>query len=56
VKTVTGADALALITVEGPGLAGTVGTARRIFAASEAAGVNVMMISQASSEQTVSWW
>jgi aspartokinase/homoserine dehydrogenase 1 len=54
VKTVTAVRRAALITVEGPGLAGTPGVARRIFAASEAAMVNVMMISQASSEQTVS--
>ncbi len=54
VKTVTAVRRTALVTVEGPGLAGTPGVARRIFAASEAAEVNVVMISQASSEQTVS--
>ena len=54
VKTVTAMRRQALVTVEGPGLAGIPGVARRIFASSEASGANVVMISQASSEQTVS--
>ncbi|MEZ4318453.1 MAG: bifunctional aspartate kinase/homoserine dehydrogenase I [Myxococcota bacterium] len=54
VKTVTSVDDLALLTVEGRGMAGLVGMARRIFDATERVGVNVMMISQASSEQSVS--
>lgn len=54
VKTVTSVDGLVLLNVEGRGMAGMVGTARRIFAATERAAVNVMMISQASSEQSIS--
>jgi aspartokinase/homoserine dehydrogenase 1 len=53
-KTVSSIDGLVLLTVEGRGMAGLVGTARRIFAATERVDVNVMMISQASSEQSVS--
>lgn len=54
VKTVTTAHGLALVTVEGRGMAGLPGIARRIFEATEASGANVVMISQASSEQSVS--
>lgn len=54
VKTVTAVRDLSLLTVEGRGLAGLPGVARRIFACTEATGANVVMISQASSEQTVS--
>jgi aspartokinase/homoserine dehydrogenase 1 len=53
VKTVTSVRRQAMITVQGPGMAGVPGIARRIFEASERAAVNVVMISQASSEQTV---
>jgi aspartokinase/homoserine dehydrogenase 1 len=54
VKTVTSIEHLALITLDGRGMAGVPGVARRIFEASERAAVSVIMISQASSEQTVS--
>lgn len=54
VKTVTSIEGMALITLEGAGMAGLPGVARRIFEATEAADANVVMISQASSEQTVS--
>ncbi|MCA9672258.1 MAG: bifunctional aspartate kinase/homoserine dehydrogenase I, partial [Myxococcales bacterium] len=54
VKTVTSIRELALVTVDGRGMAGVPGVARRIFEASELCGANVVMISQASSEQTVS--
>jgi aspartokinase/homoserine dehydrogenase 1 len=54
VKNVTHVSGLVLITLEGRGMAGIVGVARRIFGATESAGANVLMISQASSEQTVS--
>lgn len=53
VKTVTTIPNLSLVTVDGRGMAGVPGVARRIFEASESAKVNVVMISQASSEQTV---
>ncbi len=54
VKTVTAVRKQSLLTVEGRGLAGVPGTARRIFGVTEAADVSVVMISQASSEQAVS--
>jgi len=54
VKTVSTIDDQALVTVAGRGMAGLPGIARRIFEAAERRGVNVLMISQASSEQTVS--
>lgn len=54
VKTVTATRGLALVTVEGRGLAGLQGAARRILGAAEHADVNVLMISQASSEQALS--
>lgn len=53
VKTVSSVDGLSLLTVEGRGMAGLVGTARRVFDATERSGVNVIMISQASSEQSI---
>lgn len=55
VKTVSTVRNQALVTVEGRGMAGMPGMARRIFSATERAGANVVMISQASSEQTVSF-
>jgi aspartokinase/homoserine dehydrogenase 1 len=54
VKTVSAIRDQAMVTLEGRGMAGVPGVARRIFEASELAQVNVVMISQASSEQTVS--
>ena len=54
VKTVTSIRGMALVTLEGRGMAGVPGVARRIFEATERAEANVVMISQASSEQTVS--
>lgn len=54
VKTVTAVRGQSLVTVSGRGLAGVPGAARRIFSATERVGVSVVMISQASSEQTVS--
>lgn len=54
VKTVTSIRSMALVTVDGRGMAGLPGVARRIFEVTQQTGVNVVMISQASSEQTVS--
>jgi aspartokinase/homoserine dehydrogenase 1 len=54
VKTVTSISDTALITVDGRGMSGVPGIAGRIFSAAQLVNVNVMMISQASSEQTVS--
>ena len=54
VKTVSSIHRQALVTIDGRGMAGLPGVARRVFEASELADVNVAMISQASSEQTIS--
>lgn len=54
VKVVTAVRGQALVTIEGSGMVGLPGIARRILGAAEDADVNVVMISQASSEQTVS--
>ncbi|HVA92635.1 MAG TPA: aspartate kinase [Chloroflexota bacterium] len=53
VKAVTVIHDLALVTVQGVGLSGAVGVAARVFGAVAAAGVNVLMISQASSESNI---
>lgn len=53
IKSVALRGGLSLINVEGLGLQGTVGFAGRLFTALGRAGVNVIMISQASSEQSV---
>ena len=53
VKNVTSIDNLSLIAVEGNGMVGVPGISARIFAALARVRVNVMMISQASSEHNV---
>lgn len=53
VKTVTSIDHLSIISVEGNGMVGVPGISARIFSALARMRVNVMMISQASSEHNV---
>jgi bifunctional aspartokinase / homoserine dehydrogenase 1 len=53
VKTVTSIDDLSLVAVEGNGMIGAPGISARIFSALARVQVNVMMISQASSEHNV---
>ncbi|KAK7311439.1 hypothetical protein RJT34_09580 [Clitoria ternatea] len=53
VKGFTTIDNLALVNVEGSGMAGVPGTASAIFGAVKDVGANVIMISQASSEHSV---
>jgi aspartokinase/homoserine dehydrogenase 1 len=55
VKTVSSIHDLALVTIEGRGMAGVPGVARRVFEATERAEVNVIMISQGSSEQNITF-
>jgi bifunctional aspartokinase / homoserine dehydrogenase 1 len=55
VKTVASIHDLAMVTIEGRGLVGRPGIARRIFESTESVDCNVVMISQASSEQSVSF-
>lgn len=52
-RTVTSIDNLAIISIEGNGMIGVPGVSARIFTALARAQVNVMMISQASSEHNV---
>ncbi len=53
VKALTVIRGLALVTVAGRGMMGVPGIAARTFAAAAAQGANVLMISQASSEQSI---
>ncbi len=53
VKTVTSIDNLSIISIEGNGMVGVPGISARIFSALARMRVNVMMISQASSEHNV---
>lgn len=53
VKAVTSMRNMALITVEGSGLLGVPGVTARGFTALASAGINVVMVSQASSEQSI---
>ncbi len=48
-------DGVDLITVEGAGMLGVPGIAQRLFGALKSAGVSVIMISQASSEHSISF-
>jgi aspartokinase len=53
VKNITSIDNLSLIAIEGNGMVGVPGISARIFSALARVRVNVMMISQASSEHNV---
>jgi aspartate kinase len=53
VKVISAISDLALINVVGKGMLGVAGIAARVFGATARAGANVMMISQASSEQSI---
>lgn len=53
VKAVTVIHDLAMVTVQGVGLSGVIGAAARVFGAVARANVNVLMISQASSESNI---
>jgi aspartate kinase len=53
VKAVTAITGLSMITVEGRGMMGVPGIAARTFAAVASQGASVLMISQASSEQSI---
>ena len=53
IKAVTSIKGQSLITIEGRGMLGVPGVAARTFAAVAATGTNVILISQASSEQSI---
>jgi bifunctional aspartokinase / homoserine dehydrogenase 1 len=53
VKGITSIDAVALVNVEGAGMIGVPGTAQRLFGALREDGINVILISQGSSEHSI---
>lgn len=53
VKGITSIPNVALLSLEGAGMVGVTGVASRMFAALSASGMNVVLISQASSEQSI---
>jgi len=53
IKGITAISGMALVNLEGTGMIGVPGTAERLFSALKAAGVNVTLISQASSEHSI---
>ncbi|MFD0965544.1 bifunctional aspartate kinase/homoserine dehydrogenase I [Seminibacterium arietis] len=55
VKGIANLDNLAMFNVSGPGLQGVVGMASRIFSAMSKAGVSVILITQSSSEYSISF-
>ncbi|HXD75295.1 MAG TPA: bifunctional aspartate kinase/homoserine dehydrogenase I [Vicinamibacterales bacterium] len=52
-KGITTVDGLSLLTLSGPGMVGVPGIAERLFRTLAAARVNIILISQASSEHTI---
>jgi aspartokinase/homoserine dehydrogenase 1 len=55
VKAITAIEGLSLVTVEGRGMMGVPGIAARTFSAVASQGASVLMISQSSSEQSISF-
>ena len=55
IKAVTAIDGLSMVNVEGRGMMGVPGIAARTFAAVASQGASVLMITQASSEQSISF-
>ncbi len=53
VRAVTAIRSLAMVTVEGKGMAGIAGFAAKVFGAAGDAGTNILMFSQSSSEQNI---
>lgn len=53
IKGITSVDDVALVNLEGTGMIGVPGTADRLFGALRAAGISVILISQASSEHSI---
>ncbi|WP_075182326.1 bifunctional aspartate kinase/homoserine dehydrogenase I [Pantoea sp. 1.19] len=55
VKGITNLNNLAMFNVSGPGMKGMVGMAARVFAAMSRAGISVVLITQSSSEYSISF-
>lgn len=55
IKGVSSIDDIDLITIQGPGMVGVKGISSRLFGALAGAGVNIILITQASSEYSISF-
>ena len=55
VKGITNLDNVAMFNVSGPGMQGMVGMAARVFSAMSKAGISVILITQSSSEYSISF-
>jgi aspartokinase/homoserine dehydrogenase 1 len=55
IKGVSSIDDIDLITIQGPGMVGVRGTSSRLFSALATAGVNIVLITQASSEYSITF-
>lgn len=55
IKGITTLDHLTMVNVSGPGMKGMVGMASRVFGAMSAAGVSIVLITQSSSEYSISF-
>ncbi|MCV9878334.1 bifunctional aspartate kinase/homoserine dehydrogenase I [Brenneria izbisi] len=55
VKGITNLNNMAMINVSGPGMKGMIGMAARVFAAMSRAGISVVLITQSSSEYSISF-
>ncbi|RJT23052.1 bifunctional aspartate kinase/homoserine dehydrogenase I [Buttiauxella izardii] len=55
VKGITNLNNMAMFNVSGPGMKGMVGMAARVFAAMSGAGISVVLITQSSSEYSISY-
>ena len=55
VKGITNLNNMAMINVSGPGMKGMVGMAARVFAVMSRAGISVVLITQSSSEYSISF-
>ncbi len=55
IKGITTLDKLTMVNVSGPGMKGMVGMASRVFGAMSASGVSIVLITQSSSEYSISF-
>lgn len=55
IKGITTLDSLTMVNVSGPGMKGMVGMAARVFGSMSSAGVSVVLITQSSSEYSISF-
>ncbi len=53
IKGISSVDEVSILRVQGPGMVGVAGIAKRLFGTLAAAGINIILISQASSEHSI---